>query len=66
METAGSTASYKLGLALALSTMRAIVHAPGIDPAPRRSGPTWRQFLHAQAAGILAVHFLMTYVLGTA
>jgi putative transposase len=24
----------------------------------RRAGPTWRQFLHAQAAGILAVDFL--------
>jgi hypothetical protein len=34
------------------------MHAAGIDPAPRRSGPTWRQFLHAQAAGILAVDFL--------
>ena len=29
----------------------------GIDPAPRRSGPTWRQFLRARAAGILAVNF---------
>ena len=25
---------------------------------PRRAGPTWRQFLHAQAAGIVAVAFL--------
>jgi len=35
-----------------------ILHAAGIDPAPRRSGPSWRQFLHAQAAGIVAVDFL--------
>ena|SRR5487761_795153 len=48
----------KLGLAVAPSTVWEIMHAAGIDPAPRRSGPTWRQFLHAQAAGILAVDFL--------
>jgi hypothetical protein len=35
-----------------------ILHAAGIDPAPRRAGPTWRQFLAAQATGILAVAFL--------
>ena len=35
-----------------------ILHAAGIDPAPRRSGPTWKHFLHAQAAGILAVNLL--------
>ena len=48
----------KLGIAVAPSTVWKILHAGGIDPAPRRAGPTWRQFLHAQAAGILAVDFL--------
>jgi putative transposase len=48
----------KLGLAVAPSTVWEILHAAGIEPAPRRSGPTWTQFLHAQAAGILAVDFL--------
>ena len=48
----------KLGITVAPSTVWEILHAAGIDPAPRRAGPTWRQFLHAQAAGILAVDFL--------
>jgi putative transposase len=42
---------------VAPSTVREILRAAGIDPAPRRSGPTWRQFLAAQAAGILAADF---------
>ena len=48
----------KLGVTIAPSTVWEILHAAGIDPAPRRSGPSWRQFLHAQAAGIVAVDFL--------
>ena len=44
----------KLGVTVAPSTVWEILRAAGIDPAPRRSGPTWRQFLHAQAAGIVA------------
>jgi len=44
----------KLGVTVAPSTVWEILRAAGIDPAPRRSGPTWRQFLAAQAAGILA------------
>ena len=48
----------KLGMMVAPSTVWQILHAAGIDPAPRRCGPTWRQFLRAQAAGILAVDFL--------
>ena len=47
----------KLGLAVAPSTVWEILHAAGIDPAPRRAGPAWRQFLTAQATGILAVDF---------
>jgi hypothetical protein len=31
---------------------------PWIDPAPRRTGPTWKQFLTTQARGILAVDFV--------
>ena len=41
----------KLGIAVAPSTVWEILRAAGIDPAPRWSGPTWRQFLAAQAAG---------------
>ena len=48
----------KLGLAVTPSTVWQILQAADIDPASRRSGPTWRQFLHAQAAGIIAVDFL--------
>jgi hypothetical protein len=35
-----------------------ILHDAGIGPAPRRSGPAWKQFLTAQARGILAVDFV--------
>jgi putative transposase len=48
----------KLGVRIAPSTVYEILRAAGIEPAPRRRGPTWRQFLHAQAAGIIAVDFL--------
>lgn len=48
----------KLGHPIAASTVWQILHDAGIDPAPRRTGPSWRQFLTAQARGILAVDFL--------
>jgi len=48
----------KLGVTVAPSTVWEILRAAGINPAPRRSGPSWREFLHAQAAGIMAVDFL--------
>jgi putative transposase len=48
----------RLGHKIAVSTMWGILHDAGIDPAPRRCGPTWRQFLTTQAHGILAVDFV--------
>jgi hypothetical protein len=34
--------------------VRDILKGAGLDPAPRRDGPTWGQFLKTQAEGILA------------
>jgi putative transposase len=46
-----------LGHKLAPSTVWQILKDAGIDPAPRRSGQTWRAFLDAQAKTILATDF---------
>ena len=48
----------RLGHPIAASTVWQILHAAGIGPAPRRTGPTWKQFLTAQARGILAADFV--------
>jgi putative transposase len=48
----------RLGHPIAASTVWQILHDAGIDPAPRRRGPTWKQFLTAQARGILAADFV--------
>jgi len=47
----------KLGLRVSATTVRTILHRHGLDPAPRRAGPTWSEFLRSQAAGILACDF---------
>ncbi len=43
-----------LGAKVAASTVWEILKANGIGPAPRRTGPTWSQFLRSQAEVILA------------
>jgi len=44
-----------LGIAVAPSTVWEILKRHGIDPAPRRAGPGWAQFLRSQAEAILAL-----------
>jgi putative transposase len=46
-----------LGHKLAPSTVWQILKDAGIDPAPRRSGQSWRAFLDAQAKTIIATDF---------
>jgi transposase len=47
----------KLGIRIAASTIARVMKDHGLGPAPRRRGPTWRQFLRAQASGVVATDF---------
>jgi hypothetical protein len=44
-------------ITVAPSTFWQILKNAGIDPAPRREGPGWAEFLRSQAQGILALDF---------
>ena len=52
-----------LGVKVAASTVWEILKKGGIDPAPRRSGLAWSQFLRSQAEAILACGFFIVDLL---
>jgi hypothetical protein len=47
----------KLGIAVAATTVKKVLRAARLEPAPRRDGPSWSEFLRSQADGILACDF---------
>jgi len=47
----------KVGVRVSPSTVRRLLLAAGLTPAPRRNGPSWREFLHQQAKSVLACDF---------
>jgi transposase len=52
-----------LGVKVAASTVWEILRTSGIEPARRRTGPTWSQFLRSQADAILACDFFIADLL---
>ena len=55
-----------LGVKVAASTVREILHEAGIDPAPERGSATWAGFLRSQAEALLACDFFETVTLSGA
>jgi putative transposase len=47
----------KLGIWMGATTIRSLIRRSGLGPAPRRQGPSWAEFLRAQAQGMVACDF---------
>jgi len=47
----------KLGFSVSPTSIRRLLARAGLEPAPRRSGPNWREFLRMQAATVVACDF---------
>jgi putative transposase len=53
-----------LGVRVSAISVRRILRRHGLGPAPRCGGPTWTQFLRAQARGLLATDFFTVETVG--
>ena len=47
----------KLGIRVGATTIRSLLRSARAGPAPRRTGPSWTEFLRSQANGIIACDF---------
>src|SRR5664280_115647 len=47
----------KLGIRVGATMIRNLLRTTRLGPAPRRTGPSWTEFLRAQAGGIIACDF---------
>jgi putative transposase len=47
----------KLGIRVGATTIRTLLRRHGLGPAPRRTGPSWTQFLRTQAEAVVACDF---------
>ena len=47
----------KLGIHVSATAIRMLLRRHRVPPAPRRNGPTWREFIRAHAAAIIAADF---------
>ena len=48
----------KLGYVVSATSIRRLLAGAGLAPAPRRGGPSWREFLRSQAGSMIACDFL--------
>jgi putative transposase len=52
----------RLGIRVSASSIRRVLRAHGLDPAPRRVQTSWRSFLRQQATGIAACDFFTIWL----
>ncbi len=54
----------KLGVTVSATSVRTILRTHRLGPAPRRGGPSWTEFLRAQASETIACDFLTVETVG--